>query len=119
MSEFPLVITPTATAKLVAALASDPDVNDGKHFVRVSVSGGGCSGFRQLLSFSDDFDPEEDIRTTVKDGEKTADVVVDTFSSLYLEGTTLDYVSEKFEEGFKFVGGQAKKTCGCGASVSY
>ena len=119
MSDFPLKTTPNAAEKLVNAIASDPDVNDGKHFVRASVVGGGCAGYKNTLDFDDSFDPEDDVRTTLEFDGKKVDLVTDSFSRLYLEGITLDYVSEQFEEGFKFVGGQQKRTCGCGASVSY
>ena len=45
-------------------------------------------------------------------------VVVDTKSYLYLNGTTLDYVTQGLTGGFTFVNPQAKSSCGCGTSFS-
>jgi iron-sulfur cluster assembly protein len=130
---FPLNFTDIAKERLASALADEPDGT----FVRIHVEGGGCAGWKQLLKFDQDFDPEEDIETSfsvendhysilgsepysIKEATlKTVKVVVDSFSALYLKDTTLDFVSEKFKEGFSFVGGQKTKTCACGSSVGY
>lgn len=132
-AEFPLLFTDVAKEKLVAALKDEPAGT----FVRVKISGGGCKGFNRLLEFDTVLDPEEDLETiitTINDQhtvlgsepygepgatEQTAKVVVDHMSALYLKGTTLDFVMEKFKEGFSFVGGASTSTCGCGASVAY
>ncbi len=45
-------------------------------------------------------------------------VVCDTKSYLYLNGTTLDYVTEGLQGGFTFVNPSAKSSCGCGTSFS-
>lgn len=117
---FPLTLTETAREKLIYALKNDKDLTD-KHFVRVGLKGGGCSGFIQELDFDDSLDPEEDLETTFEVSGEKARLVVDVMSAAYLKGTVLDYVKEGFKEGFKFIDtlGKVKKTCGCGASVSY
>ncbi len=80
---------------------------------RLSVSGGGCSGFQYGFSF--DNSVQVDDHLFERDGVK---VVVDKKSYLYLNGTTLDYVTQGLTGGFTFVNPQAKSSCGCGTSFS-
>ena len=82
-------------------------------FLRVGVKGGGCSGMSYQLEFDSEIGPhdkEYDI-----DGVK---VVCDKKSYLYLNGTTLDYVTQGLTGGFTFVNPNAKSACGCGTSFS-
>lgn len=81
------------------------------HSLRVSVKGGGCSGFTYQLGFDDE----------QKDGDTTVElnnlkVVVDGKSLFYLMGTELDYSSGLNGKGFIFNNPNATKSCGCGDS---
>lgn len=82
-------------------------------FLRMGVKGGGCSGMSYLLEFDSDKGPHD--REFEIDGVK---VVVDKKSYLYLNGTTLDYVTQGLTGGFTFVNPSAKSSCGCGTSFS-
>lgn len=81
-------------------------------FLRVGIAAGGCSGFNYSLNISEDFDAAGDNKTE----QHGVAVVVDKKSSLYLDGTTLDYYEGLEQSGFQFHNPQAKRTCGCGSS---
>jgi len=80
--------------------------------LRISVVGGGCSGFQYSLGFDDRKDGDT---FTVLDGVK---VFVDEISLPYIAGTTLDYVEGLHNAGFRFDNPRASRTCGCGSSFS-
>ena len=81
--------------------------------LRVSVYGGGCSGFQYTFSLEEESKPVD--RTVEKDG---VTLVIDQTSYQYLTGSTVDYVEGL--EGAMFVvnNPNATSTCGCGASFS-
>jgi len=80
--------------------------------LRISVVGGGCSGFQYSLSF--DVEKEGDTAQEI-DGAK---IFVDEISLPYIAGTTLDYVEGLHAGGFRFDNPRASRTCGCGSSFS-
>jgi iron-sulfur cluster assembly accessory protein len=80
--------------------------------LRISVVGGGCSGFQYSLSFDA---AKEGDRITVIDGVK---VFVDDVSLPYIAGVTLDFVEGLHNAGFRFDNPRASRTCGCGSSFS-
>ena len=84
-----------------------------EHGVRVSVVGGGCSGYQYGLDFENE----------AHDGDFVLDVsgvkvFLDPMSAPYLKGTVVDYVVGFQGAGFKFNNPNAVKTCGCGSSFS-
>ena len=81
------------------------------HSLRVSVKGGGCSGFTYQLGFDNE---QKDGDTTIE--LKNIKVVVDGKSLFYLMGTELDFSSGLNGKGFVFNNPNATKTCGCGDS---
>lgn len=81
--------------------------------LRVSVVGGGCSGFQYSLGL--DANARDDDIVVEQDGVK---LFVDPTSQQYVHGTMLDYVNGLHGAGFKFVNPNASRTCGCGSSFS-
>jgi len=82
-------------------------------FLRVGVSGGGCSGFSYKLKFD----------TEPADGDQAFEfgdvkVVCDQKSFLYLDGTQLDFLDGLNGRGFTFSNPNASSTCGCGESFA-
>jgi iron-sulfur cluster insertion protein len=85
----------------------------GDHTLRVSVVGGGCSGFQYSLNFDNRVSPDD---TVVE--QHGVRMVVDATSARYLHGTTIDYVKGLHGAGLKFINPKVTRTCGCGSSFS-
>jgi len=81
--------------------------------IRVGVVGGGCSGFQYSMDFEEH--PKDGDITVEQGGVR---LFVDSMSSMYLQGVTIDYVVGLQGAGFKFNNPNAKSTCGCGSSFS-
>jgi len=82
-------------------------------FLRMGVKGGGCSGLSYELNFDNELRPHD--KQFAIDG---ITVVCDAKSYLYLNSTTLDYVTQGLQAGFTFANANATSTCGCGTSFS-
>jgi iron-sulfur cluster assembly protein len=82
-------------------------------FLRVSVVGGGCSGFSYKMSFEDN--QNEGDKVFEHFGVK---VLIDPKSLLFLDKTQLDFSDGLNGQGFTFTNPNAKSTCGCGSSFS-
>ena len=82
--------------------------------LRISVVGGGCSGFQYSMAFENEQMPLDKVYKF--DGDLR--VVVDQASMLYLDNVNVDYVETMEGAGFKFDNPNVKSTCGCGSSFS-
>ncbi len=102
------------TERAAAEVRRTIDTNnlDAGTFLRVKVTGGGCSGFSYALGFDTSYDEAADSKIDCHG----VPVVVDKKSALYLDGTTVDYIEEINRRGFAFNNPNAVKTCGCGSS---
>ena len=109
--EGPRVEVTENAAKRVAWLIQQ-DGRDGL-MLRVTVSGGGCSGFQYGFAFDDAIG--EDDRTFERDG---VSVVIDEVSLELLAGSTIDFVEDLIGASFQITNPQATSSCGCGASFS-
>lgn len=81
--------------------------------LRISVVGGGCSGFSYSMAFEN---TPTMMDKTIAYGDLR--VFVDQASLIYLEGAEVDYVETLEGSGFKFNNPNTKSTCGCGSSFS-
>jgi len=98
-------------AKRISALVAAEE-KDGVR-LRVSVSGGGCSGFQ--YGFSLDDQKNDDDLLFEKGGIA---VVIDEMSLEYLKGSELDYVEDLIGSYFAMKNPNASSTCGCGSSFA-
>jgi iron-sulfur cluster insertion protein len=81
--------------------------------LRVSVSGGGCSGYQYGFTFDDE--------TTADDhmfGRDGVTVVVDDMSLDLLNGAELDFVTDLMGASFQVQNPNATSSCGCGSSFA-
>ncbi len=78
-------------------------------FFRISVEGGGCSGFK--YSFTID-------TKVLEDDLRLGNLVVDKTSLEYLNESVLEYNDTLIEKSFKIKNPKAKSSCGCGTSFS-
>ncbi|MDO8421083.1 MAG: iron-sulfur cluster insertion protein ErpA [Parvibaculum sp.] len=97
-------------AKRVAEILSSEDEGV---MLRVSVSGGGCSGFQYGFTL-DDTRSGDDL-VLEKSG---ATVLIDSTSVMYLEGSQIDFVNDLIGSSFKIINPNATASCGCGTSFS-
>lgn len=97
-----------AAASRVAAIAR----KQGRPAIlRLSVEGGGCSGFQYKFDLADDADASDTVSET--DGVR---LVIDPMSLELVEGSTVDFVESLGGASFKVENPQAAAGCGCGSS---
>ena len=85
-----------------------------KKYFRITVQGGGCSGFTYTVDF--------DSRKSKFDLEFESfglNVLVDKKSHLYIKGTEIDWSNDLNDRGLKFNNPSAKGSCGCRTSFMY
>lgn len=82
-------------------------------FVRVTVSGGGCSGLSYQMDFDTELKPDDQ-----EFEDKGVKLVTDLKSFLYIANTTLDFSDGLNGKGFHFVNPNASRTCSCGESFA-
>jgi len=82
-------------------------------FLRVSVVGGGCSGFSYKFDLENDA-ADDDLRLE-RDG---ATVLIDPMSIDFLKDSEIDYVDELIGASFQVKNPNATAACGCGVSFS-
>ena len=106
----PVAVSESAARRVAALIAAEgrPGVK-----LRVSVSGGGCSGFQYGFAL-DDKDDEGDVLVE-RDG---ASVVVDGMSLMYVLGAEIDFVEDLSGSYFRVKNPNAASSCGCGSSFA-
>lgn len=104
-----LTLSSSAAAR-VAAIAA----KQGKPAVlRLSVEGGGCSGFQYRFALADMIESDDSLSET--DGVK---LVVDAVSLDLVDGCVVDYVESLGGAAFRVENPNATAGCGCGSSFS-
>ena len=110
IEERSIVVTENA-ARRIAALRTQEEVGDA--YLRIAVSGGGCSGFQYGLTFDDTRNDDDFVFE--RDGIA---VVVDDVSLGLLNGAEVDFVEDLMGASFRINNPNAASSCGCGNSFS-
>ena len=106
----PVKFTEAAAARVREIMAGA----DGKYLgVRVGVTNGGCAGMSYTMDYASDTKPFEEV---VED--QGVRIFIDPKAILFLIGTELDFVHEKFGSRFIFKNPNQTAACGCGESVA-
>ncbi|MCR6632041.1 MAG: iron-sulfur cluster insertion protein ErpA [Magnetospirillum sp.] len=105
-----VAITPSAAQRVQTLMKMEgkPDL-----MLRISVSGGGCSGFQYGITLDDQVNEDD-----VVGEQHGVKVVVDQTSLDLLSGTVVDFVEDLMGASFQFSNPNATSTCGCGSSFS-
>jgi iron-sulfur cluster insertion protein len=109
-SERQIVITDSAVRRIAALKAQE---EAGNAFLRIAVSGGGCSGFQYGLTFDEETNPDD---LVFEHGGVR--VVVDEVSLDLLNGAEIDFVEDLMGASFQIRNPNAASSCGCGNSFS-
>ena len=109
-SERRITITDSAARRITALKAQE--AAEGA-FLRIAVSGGGCSGFQYGLSFDEATSPDD-----VVFEHGGVRVVVDDVSLELLNGSEVDFVEDLMGASFQIKNPNAASSCGCGNSFS-
>ena len=105
----PVTLSDRAAERIARILAGEREPK----VLRVTVSGGGCSGFQYGFDLADSHDKDDLV--IEKSGAK---VVIDSVSLLYLTGSEIGFVDDLIGAAFQIRNPNATASCGCGTSFS-
>lgn len=106
-----MTTAPTLTDAAAARIAAIAEKQAKPAILRLSVEGGGCSGFQYRFGLAEDMDDEDLISENA--GVK---LVVDAVSLDLVAGSTVDFVESLGGAAFRVKNPQAAAGCGCGSS---
>ena len=106
-----MTTAPTLTDAAAARIAAIAEKQAKPAILRLSVEGGGCSGFQYRFGLAEDMDDEDSISENA--GVK---LVVDAVSLDLVAGSTVDFVESLGGAAFRVESPQAAAGCGCGSS---
>ena len=102
-------LTEAAARRIAAIVSKDAE----KTALRVSVEGGGCSGFSYKFDLVND--RADDDLVIEKDNAR---VLIDSMSVTYMEGSEIDFVDNLMGQSFQIKNPNAVASCGCGTSFA-
>lgn len=104
------VVVTEAAAKRICEIVASEQTNK---LLRVSVEGGGCSGFQYKFDLV--AEPQADDTVIERDGAR---VLIDPVSLGFLEGSHIDFVDDLIGAAFQIRNPNATASCGCGTSFA-
>jgi len=108
-AEGEIVLSDAAAKRIAKILEGDAAMNA----LRVSVEGGGCSGFSYKFDLTDT--RQDDDLVLEKHG---AAVLIDPVSIMYMGGSIIDFEDNLMGQSFQIKNPNATASCGCGTSFS-
>ena len=109
MTETTVTVSNSAAKRIAEIITGEPSDT----MLRVSVEGGGCSGFQYKFDLVQDRQNDD---LAIEKGGVT--VLVDPVSVMYMEGSEIDYVTDLIGASFQVKNPNATASCGCGTSFS-
>lgn len=110
MPQTQLVVTERAARRINEIAAHDAAADPA---LRISVEGGGCSGFQYKFDLVDGRLSDDIVLE--RDGAR---VLIDPVSLQYMAGSQIDFVDDLIGASFKISNPQATASCGCGTSFT-
>ena len=107
--EHPVRLSERAARRIAEIVAGEPATP----LLRVSVEGGGCSGFQYKFDLVGQSEPDDMV--IEREGAR---VLIDPVSLEYLGGSEIDFVDDLIGQSFKIHNPKATASCGCGTSFS-
>jgi iron-sulfur cluster assembly accessory protein len=104
-----VTLSDAAARRIAAILQAEKD----KSAMRVSVEGGGCSGFSYKFDLVDAANADDLILE-----KDNAMVLIDSLSLVYMGGSEIDFVDNLLGQSFQINNPNAVASCGCGTSFS-
>jgi iron-sulfur cluster assembly accessory protein len=105
-----VVLTDRAAKRVARIISKEPEGT----VLRISVAGGGCSGFQYEYNLVKETPNEDDI-VLEKNG---ATVLIDSLSLEFMGGAEIDYVDDLIGQSFQIKNPNAVASCGCGTSFA-
>lgn len=84
------------------------------YYLRISCSGGGCSGILFALGFD-----KQKLDSDLEFEEHNIKIICDNKSHIYADGSIVEFSKELIGGGFRILNNNAKTQCGCGKSFSF
>lgn len=113
MNGFSFLLSQSAKERIIDVLSAHTD-----GFIRVSVVGGGCSGFSYRFEIDSKSSPDDHVVEALKDERRVYAVLIDPISANYLHGATLDYRGDDFSRVLVVDNPNATSSCGCSSSFA-
>ncbi len=109
MTDVAVTVTERAARRIAEIAAADPSAP----LLRISVEGGGCSGFQYKFDLVGQSEPDDLV--IEREGAR---VLIDEVSLPYLAGSEIDFVDDLIGQSFRVRNPNATASCGCGTSFT-